>query len=401
MQTEAVPTAVRLFAPADVDPGLALLCLAFGEPPHPDDRGAEGDVVDPGRFYAAEQDGALVGTAGSFAFTMTVPGGPVPVAGVSWVGVHPTARRQGVLTGLMRRQLDDLHAGGEAVAALWASEGGIYQRYGYAPAAWSLSVAVPRGAAFVEPVPRGGVRLVLPRAEVLAPLYDAVVAVRPGWPARDAAWWRYRLHDPEHTRSGATALQAAVTDGGYVLYRQKPAWIDGIAAGTVEVRELVAANPTAHARLWRFVLDLDLTTEVTARSVAPDDPLLQLLAEPRGAKARYSENLWVRLVDVPAALAQRRYAADLDVVLAVEDAFCDWNRGTFHLVGGRDGAACTRVDTSADLSVGVADLGAAYLGGTSLLSRRTTVVENTPGALSRTSTAFGPLEAAPCCPMVF
>lgn len=403
MHTAAVPPTIRPFEPADVEAGLALLALTFGQPHRPEDRAAEGDVVDPRRFYAVDDDGQLVGVAGSFAFSMTVPGGPVPVAGVTWVGVHPSARRRGVLSALMRRQLDDLHDAGEAVAALWASEGGIYQRYGYAPAAWNLQVSLPHGAAFLQPVARGGVRLVAPTADVLAPIYDPVAAVSPGWPDRDAAWWRYRLHDPEHARGDGTALQAAVTEGGYVLYRQRPVWTDGSASGVVEVREVAAADPAARARLWRFVLDLDLTAEVTMSSVAVDDELWQLLAEPRRARARLSENVWVRLVDVPAALAQRRYACDVDVVLQVADDLCPWNTGTFRLVGGRDGADCTRLDDGAapDLSLHAADLGAAYLGGTTLRSRRATVSEHTPGALSRTSTAFGPIDRAPCCPMVF
>ena len=413
MQTACVSLVVRALTAADIQAALALLSMTFGEVPHPDDRACDLDVVDPSRFYGAEVCGELVGTAGSFALTLTVPGGPAPVAGVTWVGVSPVHRRQGVLHALMRRQLDDLHARGEAVAALWASEGGIYPRFGYAPAAWDLRVTLPHGAPFLTPVPRHapgqvGLRLAAPDQRVLAPLYDAVLDRRPGWFARDDAWWRYRLHDPEHARPGATPLQAAVADvdasgggGGYVLYRQRSAWTDGIPTGSVEVVELVAGDAAVRARLWRHVLDLDLTAEVTARCVPTDDPLLQLLAEPRRARARTSENLWVRLVDVPAALALRRYACDVDVVVQVADPVCPWNEGTFRLTGGRDGATCTRIDSPAELALSSNDLAAAYLGGTPLSARAATVRELVPGALSRTSTAFGPLDGSPCCPMVF
>jgi predicted acetyltransferase len=72
--------------------------------------------------------------------------------------------------------------------------------------------------------------------------------------------------------------------------------------------------------------------------VAVDDPLLlDLLAEPRVARAALRDGLHVRLVDLPAALAGRRYAAELDVVLAVQDPRCPWNTGSWRLTGGPDG----------------------------------------------------------------
>jgi predicted acetyltransferase len=168
----------------------------------------------------------------------------------------------------------------------------------------------------------------------------------------------------------------------------------------VRVREIVAATADAGARLWRHLLDLDLMREVQVFATAPDEPLLHdLLAEPRTARAAVRDCLHVRLIEVPTALAARRYAADVDVVLDLEDGRCPWNTGRWRLTGGRDGAACVAVQDAPDLVVTAADLGAAYLGGTPLRSRA--VVEQTPGALARTSTAFGPLDAAPWCPQVF
>lgn len=397
-----VPPAVRRLAPEDLERALTLLALAFGQSPQPADVDVELAVADPARLYGAYDDtGGLVGTAGSFALSMTVPGAVLPVAGVTWVGVDQTVRRQGVLRAFMERQLADLHAAGTAVAALWASQGAIYQRFGYGPATWHLSVSLPRGAAFRSPVPAGRLRRVAPTAEALAPAYDVVAAASPGWPARDAAWWRHRLHDPEHSRGGGTPLQCVVTDGGYALYSRTSAWTDGVPAGTAVVRELVAADEGARARLWRHLLDLDLVGELTCRLLPLDDPLLHLLEEPRLARARLSEGLWVRLVDVRAALAARCYAADVDVVLEVRDAQCPWNTGTWRLTGDRAGATCAPAQGPADLVLDVADLGAAYLGGTTLLARRAQVEERSPGALALTSTAFGPLGVAPSCPMIF
>lgn len=391
---------IRTLTAADVEPCFVMLERAFGGAPHPEDVPLELSVVEPARFYAAWDGEEPVATAGSFDFTMTVPGGSLPVAGVTWVGVLPTYRRRGLLDQLMTRQLTDLHDAGTAVAALWATEAQIYGRYGYGVAAWDHAVTLPRGAAFRAPVEPGGVRLADPAAPELREVYAQVAAVTAGFPQRDDAWWSFRLHDPEHRRDGGSPLQCALTDGGYALYSTAMRWNEGVPAGVVRVREVVAATPGARARIWRYLLDLDLMREVQVLLMAVDDPLLlDLLAEPRVATAKLRDCLHVRLVDVPAALAGRRYAADVDVVLQVEDPRCPWNAGRWRLSGGRGGATCDPTSDEPDLVAAVADLGAAYLGGTPLRARP--VQERTAGALSRATTAFGPLAGAPWCPQVF
>jgi predicted acetyltransferase len=392
---------VRSLSEAELPAAFTLLERAFGaSPPHPDDVDVEVALVDPARAYGAEVDGRLVATAASFDFRMAVPGRVTPVAGVTWVGVLPTYRRRGLLGALMDRQLTDLHESGTAVAALWASEGAIYGRYGYGAAAWNLSVGVCRGATFRLPVPPGDLDLADPRPGVLSEVYARVAARTPGFVSRDPRWWDYRLHDPAHARDGGTELQCVVTDGGYALYAVQGLWSDGLPAGVVHVRELIAEDLTARLRLWRHLLDLDLTAEVRARAVAPDDPLLlSALAEPRAAGARIRDSLWVRLVDLPDALRSRTYACDVDVVLEVVDERAPWNTGRWRLTGDRTDAACLRTRAAADLVLRSEDLGAAYLGGTPLRARP--VEERTPGALDAVSTAFGPTGAAPWCPLVF
>ena len=396
---------VRPLSAAEVGPAWEALERSFGAWAHPDDRAAElGLVLDPGRFYGARlpdlSGDDLVGTAGSWDFRMTVPGGALPVAGVTWVGVAATRRRRGVLGALMRRQLDDLRGSGAPVAALWASEAAIYGRYGYGPASWSLQVTVPRGAAFRAPVRPGDLRDVVPGAPQVRETYARVAAQTAGCPQRDDVWWAYAVHDPEHRRGGASPLQCVTVEGGYATYAVTPRWADGVPAGQVRVRELVAGTARARAQLWRHLLDLDLTGEVTA-GVAVDDPLLtDLLAEPRAARPALRDGLHIRLVDVPAALAGRRYATEVDLVLAVDDPRCPWNTGSWRLTGGPDGASCERTTAEPDLAVPVGDLGAAYLGGTPLRSRGG-VQELVPRALSRATTAFGPLSGAPWCPQVF
>jgi predicted acetyltransferase len=378
--------------------------LAFNGDSHEADRALDLALLEPDKSLAAVEDGAVVATAAWLDLEMTVPGTVATVAGVTWVSVSPVRRRQGLLRRLMKRQLEDLRAAGRPVAALWASEGAIYQRFGYGPATWGLTVEVRRGAAFTRPVPTDGLSLVPPSAWALQPVYEAVRAERPGWFVRDDGWWRHRLHDPEHRRDGASSLRCVLDGGeGYALFSTKDDWGPAGPAGSVLVREVVATTPTAEARLWRFLTDLDLTATATSRFVAVDSPLLHLLAEPRAARAHLGDGLWVRLVSVGEALTSRHYASPVDVVLEVEDDVCPWNAGRWRLSGGPDGAECAPTADTADLRLHARELGAAFLGGTTLVSRAAAgqVAELTPGALAAASLAFGWPGRAAHAPMVF
>lgn len=394
---------LRPVTPAELPGAISAVELAFNSDSHPEDRALDLQVLADARTLAVLEDGSPVATAAWHDLAMTVPGAVAPVAGVTWVSVSPVRRRQGLLRQLMSRQLADLHAEGRALAALWASEGAIYQRFGYGPASWQLSVEVRRGAGFHRPVATEGLELVTPSAQVLAPAFEAAAAARPGWFARDERWWTYRLHDPEHRREGVSSLRC-VRDGtdGYALFATTGDWDAAGPENVVKVRELVAAGPESEARLWRFLLDLDLTARTTAWGLPLDSPLLHLLAEPRRAQARLGDGLYVRLVSVE-GLAARRYAAPVDLVVEVEDELCPWNAGRWRLSGDHDGAVCAPTPDPADLRLHVRELGAAFLGATSLAARATAglVTERTPGALARASTAFGWAGRAAHCPMVF
>jgi predicted acetyltransferase len=187
-------------------------------------------------------------------------------------------------------------------------------------------------------------------------------------------------------------------DDGYALYAVRPEFDDDGPAGEVRVRELVAATPTAHARLWAFLVDQDLTRTVTWHAAPVDEPLWLMLTDPRAVRITLSDSLWVRLVDVAAALGARSYASDADVVLEVADEFCAWNAGRYRL----SGSGCERTDAEPDVALDVADLGAAYLGGTTLrsLAAAGRVRELTPGAVVRASAALRG-EVEPWCPEMF
>ncbi|MCX5378348.1 GNAT family N-acetyltransferase [Streptomyces sp. NBC_00091] len=360
-------------------------------------------LTEPDRSLGVWDGGDCVGSASAFSFRLSVPGGAlVPAAGVTMVGVAPTHRRRGVLTSLMRRQLDDVRAGGEPLAVLTASDPAIYGRFGYGTAAYAMSVDIDTTRVRLS-VPPGtdGVRLRLVDPEkALADcerVYAALVAGRPGMLARRPGWERQAVLDPEAQRDGASPLKCVVAedaDGevvGYARYRVRPDWEQTGSDGKVQVGEVDALDPAAYAALWRYLFEIDLTWHVRAFMRPVDDPLFHLVSDVRRVRVRQRDALHVRLVDLPAALEARAYGAPLDVVLEVEDALCPWNAGRWRLTAGAGGSAqCTRTEDPADLELSVRELGSAYLGGITLTSLAAAgrVRELRPGALREASRAF-------------
>jgi len=270
-------------------------------------------VLEPERTLVLRDDGRIVAATAIYTRRLSVPGGEVPVAGVTQVGVRPTHRRRGLLSALMRRQLADVHeAGGEAIAALWASESVIYGRFGYGLASSTVDLRIAtRDVAFRSEPPLAAIDL-LPAPEALdrlRPIHDAARAERPGMLDRAGQWWEFRIDDPEPERNGAQALRAAVIDGAaYALYAAKTKFDDGQAAGEATVREIVATTPESYAAIWSFVLGLDLVRKVSYELAAVDEPLPHMLTEARTVKADlYGDALWLRLVDLPRALRERAY----------------------------------------------------------------------------------------------
>src|SRR5829696_85984 len=391
-------------------------CLSdvFGEDVRDSDREDLGTVFEPERSLAAFDAGEVVGTAGIYTRDITVPGGPRPVAGVTVVAVQPTHRRRGLLTEMMRRQLTGLHeAQQEPVAALWAFEGGIYGRFGYGVAARQAAWRVDKERLRLLPeVPVGSGRVVLVPPERARPdqiaVYEAVRPHVPGFLARPGRWWDRAFADPEHDRGGATARRHALhmeQDGsvtGFATYRLKREWVAGEGSRSeVLVQDVLATTPAAYAALWSFLAGIDLHPRL-ARDKAPlDDPLPYLLADVRALRADVYDSLWVRLADVGRALAARAYRAPVDVVLDVRDGFCPWNAGTWRLSGDATGAVCERSTDPADLTLSARELGAAYLGGPTLLSMAAAgLVTGPAGALAAASLAFSG-ERQPWCPEVF
>jgi predicted acetyltransferase len=389
-------------------PALSTVYRAFGDHVEDYDREHLPKLMPTDRIFCAFDDGRPIATAAAYAFDLTIPGGQLPTGGVTWVGVLPSHRRRGVLTQLMRRQLHDLHDRGEPLAALWASESAIYGRFGYGTAAPAFALKANRAAFRLrdDPAPAGTVRLVErdEAREAFPQVYEQVRPTVPGMLTRTQDVWDvYRLADEKFMRHGAGPKFYALyeRDGrpeGYATYRIKSNWENGVPQSELRVLEAIATAPLAIRELWRFLFGIDLISTVSSFLFDPASPLFLLVVDPRRLEPKLSDGLWLRLVDVEAALGARSYAEGDPVVLDVTDELCPWNEGRYRVGGG----AAERTDEPAELRLDVADLASAYLGAFDFerLADALRVEELQPRALARASVLFR-TPRPPFCPEVF
>ena len=368
------------------------------------------------RMFGFKVGRRWVSTCGDFERKLTVPGGAaVPTAAVTVVTVHPPYRRRGLLTAMMTHQLEKVAERGEPLAVLWASESLIYGRFGYGPAS---SRAVIKGVnarlQFLPAIGQTGSVDEVTREQffkVARPLHASMVAEHPGAFVRDDIIWEFATFDLPFARRGGTELRYVVhydANGdadGFATYRFK-ADFGEFPEGEVRVKEVWADDPDAYAGIWRYLLDLDLARTFRHWAVPLDEPLRHLMADARSVETQVTDNLYLRVVDVEAALRARKYAAGVDLVIEVDDPLLPANSGCYRIVTDGDpegsGAEVTRVSSRPDLSMGILELGTIYLGGVRLqqLHQVRRVTEHTPGAVAAASTAFG-WHRAPWCPDMF
>ncbi|MBT2385093.1 GNAT family N-acetyltransferase [Streptomyces sp. ISL-11] len=393
---------LRCVAEQEFVPWARMIADTYGMDRSEEELADQRAATDLARTLAVFDEGEPVAGASVYSRMLTVPGGVLPVAGVASVGVAPTHRRRGILTSMMRAQLTDLYEQRrEPIAALRPSEAGIYGRYGYGPATVGNRMRCDRRAMRFRPdtdFGEGIVRLkhAVQARPLLERIYDRVRTASVGWPDRQMAHWAVRLADCPHRRGTATSFRFAVhqeRDGratGYAIYRHSSA-PDGLGggAGVVEVAELAACSRQAYAALWRFLAGIDLVTWIDYEG-AVDESLPYLLVDPRAVQGAPVDRLWLRPVDVDKALAGRSYSLPLDLVLDVRDDFCPWNGGRHRLQAEAGSAICEPTTAPADIRLTAAELGAAFLGGTTLtaLAAAGLIEELRRGALSLASTAF-------------
>ncbi len=361
------------------------------------------------RMHAAFDGAAIVGGAGVLPAELSVPGGTVPCAGVTVVGVLPTHRRRGILTAMMRAQLADVRERGEPVAALWASEETIYGRFGYGLGTLDAMMRATRvDAALRDDLPVVGSMRTIGREEalrVLPRVYDRVRRRSPGFLSRSSTWWEERrLDDDPSRRRGAGVLNRVLLEidgrpAGYALYRLKVEFDEVTNRSQVHVVEALGDSPVATREVWRYLLGIDWVEEIHCDLLPVDHALLVLVQRPNRLRWRVFDGLWVRLVDVGAALAARGFSSDGRVTLEIvsDPQFRD-NAGTWTIEGGSVRRSSRRPDVRLDVQA----LGAGYLGGFTFaqLWRAGRVEEAVRGGIARADALFR-VDAAPWCPEIF
>lgn len=379
----------------------------FDEPSDDDDDLSGGLDLD--RAFAATRTGEppFSGIYAWFDHRLTVPGPDgaarqVPCAGLTWVGVHPDDRRTGVLSTMLEHHLRSLHDDAVALGGLHASEVGIYGRFGYGQATFGVVVEVGAGTEVAAP----GVDASAVRTSLVDGVGDEAAARAVRIQHRVAAdsvgqvtlterhvRRRFRRNRVAERGSEPARMLVATRDGedvGFARFRRTQKWEDSLPSGTLECLELHAADPAVRLALVRRLLAFDLIGTVTLPADSLEDELVWWLGGPRAVKARVHDALWVRVVDVEAALPQRGYATDVDVVLEVDDERCPWNAGRWRFTTRAGTATVTRTEDRADVVLPVVALGSAYLGGRSLASmaRQGLVEERSAGAVAALSRAF-------------
>jgi len=395
-------TDIRTVGPDEYAIAIEVISTAFMERP---DVAKVAEFVrdrwDADRTWVAFDGTRACGTFRSWATDLTVPGGAtLPASAVTAVTVLPTHRRRGILTEMAAKEHAALLERGEAAAILYSAEYPIYGRFGYGPATRSGTMTLDALRTRFNGEPATGVELVVPDEAVR----DQVRTVHEAWRVRRAGEIRrhpgsfdVRLGLVDEPWSGrwkgflALHRNAAGAVDGFARYTAKLAWEDGHGRGVVQVEELYGLTGEAYAALWRFLAEIDLVASVRAEGRPLDERLPWLLTNPRAARmADLGDGLWVRLFDVPRALAARTYAASGSLVLEVPDAAAAGGRWRLALDVSPDGATCRPTDRDADLVIPVMALGAAYLGGTRLRDAvaATGFEERTPGALATADRLF-------------
>ena len=368
-------------------------------------------IFEPERTRCAFEDDRLVGTLGAFSLSLAVPGGVLPCAGTTMVTVQTSHRRRGLLRRMMDAHLDDATERGDVLAALWASDSAIYRRFGFGMASVDVTITVDRAhVAFGRLAPEPADITVIGADEALKAIprvYERLHRSIPGMYALSDDWWKHRrLRDSAERRGEYTKYRFAITGPmsdptGYALFRLKEGWDQGHGSHEVRVVDLLADDPAEWAGLWRHVLDHDLASKITAVHRAEDDPLLAMLAGPRRARVEANDGLWVRIMDVPAALQGRRYLHAGRFTFGVHDPLHRAD-GAFELDIADDGTA-TCVSTSAypDIDIDLEDLSSAFLGRSRLSAlHRAGRITGDPALIAQADAAFQ-WHRAPWCPEVF
>lgn len=406
---------IRVCPPERFVEMLKVAEIGFGEDAPDDLIGRVELVADKERWFVPFDGDRIVGTSGIFSMRLNVPGGELPVGAITWVTVTPSHRRRGLMSGMMRMMIDDCHRRGEPLAALWASEAIIYQRFGFGLGTVCANVrAEMREVSISNLWPREGSCRLLPAGEgldLVAPVYQAATVSHPGFLARTPDWWLGILPLVDKDAKGGEARRLVVyeTDLGpeaYAIYKTKVEWSDAGPGGTISVDEAIGSTARGTREIWRYLLEIDLVRTLKAHRLPVDHPLFTLVTEPRRLGATIGDGLWLRIIDVVAALEGRTYGidgrGDGSLILDLRDDYCPWNAGRWQLDVSKGRARVTRTEQTADLGLSASELASLFLGGftaTALVASGR--IEQLRSSSLGTADALFPTAGKPWCPQEF
>ncbi|MEL6983862.1 MAG: GNAT family N-acetyltransferase [Actinomycetota bacterium] len=404
-------TEIRFIDADEVADYRRAISAGFGDDGEPDeDQLAHFAAINSAETSIAAFDrGHMVATFGSYDLDLTLPGGAtVAMAGTTHVTVHPTHRRRGILTEMMRRHLDQAVEMGQPLAGLWASEERIYGRFGYGNAATGLDLRIPDYAVELPPPdPSITVHPITPEeaATILPPIYDAARPGIAGALARTENWWAHRrLPDPPAHRGGQGKRRyvMAERDGeavGYLVFRLKE--LEPWGEGLTTILELMAADDEVRRALWSFALNVDLYRNVRWWNAPVDEPALLQIDRFRKVETRTLDSMWLRPLDVVPLLQARSYDRDGQLVIEVADRFGP-TAGTYRLEVVDGAGTCETVSSGEpDVTLAVEELGRLLLGGVSAVTlARAGLVAGPADAVARLHDLFT-TRNQPYCPEVF
>ncbi len=315
------------------------------------------------------EHGELSTTFGAWPFSMRFNGERAHVAGVTAVGTNPTKRRRGYLRFAMEHSLDEQYERGQSLAALYASQAGIYQRFGYAVCSRRQRYELdPHDLSFVHaPTPTGQLSISnakdLPdNAAVIRDLYRQYMQPRNGLLHRGLNLWNAEvLSEPEDIHEGPVRVLLYEEDGealGYMVFTSMESReLNELSAGQrdhrMTIREYGWLTPAAYVALWQYAAGQDLTWRIYLNDAPSDDPILHFARDPRTLRVQVMDGILVRIVDLPRALMTRKYPVESELTFRVIDELCDWNQGTWKLSTGPEGSDIRQVDAAPDLTMDV------------------------------------------------
>lgn len=348
---------IRTATDDDFEPLTEFDARSFGSGAYtPEDREVTRPTMDLERYRLALDGDTIVGAAGSDPFEITLPGlTTIPMAGVTWVAVAVTHRRQGLLRRLMDAVHADIAERDEPLACLTASEGAIYERFGYGVATRRRVIEIDRRRTGIAERFRpgaGSVQLLgAEDGEVIEQRWDRYRRFRPGELSRTPAW------QAKIRFLNGTDAVTAVHDDGFATWKVTPVWNDGHPAHSVRVLDFAAATPQSHAALWHTLLSIDLVSSITSNVHPIDDPLPYLLDDFRMMRTTgVNDGVWCKPMDVAECFGARRYGTDDSIVLDVD--------GTrWQIDGTPEDARCRTSRRRPDVVTDQAGAGALLLGG--------------------------------------